>query len=153
MHEKQCNQHGTQLQHVQHTQKQQKQHAHGTANKHVQRQQHKDELATKAALHCQPPQNVLLSCLVCLFHPIMSLLRQHASSSPCHRCPAKGTPRRIGEPVAQPLPGQPPIKRDTELCPTKDYLNETLGLCPTKLCFTFREKESNGCRESRQSNQ
>jgi len=79
--------------------------------------------------------------------------RQHASSSPYHRCPAKGTPRQIGEPVAQHLPGQPPIKCDAELCPTKDYLNETLGLCPTKLCFTFREKESNGCHESRQSNQ
>jgi hypothetical protein len=96
---------------------------------------------------------VLFSLPVPSHDPITSLLRQHASSSPCHRCPTKGIPRRIGEPVEQPQRSQPPIKHDTELCPTKDYLNETLGLCPTKLCFTFREKESNGCRESRQSNQ
>jgi hypothetical protein len=83
MHEKQHNQHGTHLQHVQHTQKQQKQHTHGTANKHAQRQQHKAELAPKAALHCQPPQNMSLSSLVCPFHPMIPS-RLYFASTPHH---------------------------------------------------------------------
>jgi hypothetical protein len=131
-----------------HTQKEQKQHAHDTTNKHAQRQQHKAELTPKAALHCQPPHNVLLSSLVC----------HHVFTSPA--CLAISMPPLSGQMATKAnrrasgtAPSQPPIEYDAELCPTKDYFNETLGLCPTKLCFTFREKESNRCHESRKSNQ